>query len=166
VRRFVTVLRHVVSIIVLPTMVTGVVPYVLLARGPSSPSAVSVVVGAVVAACGLSLVVITIRQFATFGRGTLAPWDPPRRLVVEGIYRYVRNPMITGVILILLGEAVGFRSRAVAHWVVLFAVINATYIPLLEEPMLEERFGEDYREYCRNVPRWIPRSSPWVPTAS
>jgi protein-S-isoprenylcysteine O-methyltransferase Ste14 len=156
-------LRHLLSILLLPVTVTGVIPALLLARRPPDPSPASVLAGAALAACGLTLVVVTIRHFATTGRGTLAPWDPPRRLVVQGIYRHVRNPMITGVILILLGEVIAVRSRAIAQWALLFAAINATYIPLLEEPMLENRFGEDYREYCRHVPRWIPRVTPWNP---
>jgi protein-S-isoprenylcysteine O-methyltransferase Ste14 len=73
--------------------------------------------------------------------------------------------MIAGVSLILIGEAVAFGSRALAEWALLFAAINVTYIPLVEEPMLANRFGEEYRAYCRNVPRWIPRLSPWTPGA-
>jgi len=117
----------------------------------------------VIIALGLTLVCVTVWHFATVGRGTLAPWDPPRRLVVVGVYRHVRNPMISGVLVILLGEALALRSLGVLAWAVTFLAINMTYIPLLEEPLLLRRFGEDYQAYRRNVPRWVPRAKPWQP---
>jgi len=81
--------------------------------------------------------------------------------VAEGPYRHVRNPMISGVLLVLVGESAVLRSISLAQWAALFAVINATYIPLTEEPILDARFGATYREYCRAVPRFIPRFRPW-----
>jgi len=102
-------------------------------------------------------------MFSTDGDGTLAPWDPPRKLVVKGIYRNVRNPMISGVLSILAGEAIFFGSMAIFEWFVFFVVLNAIYIPLSEEPMLAARFGEDYLSYKSHVPRWIPRLTPWQP---
>ena len=95
------------------------------------------------------------------GKGTLAPWDPPRRLVVRGPYAYVRNPMISGVVFVLFGEALLLLSRPHLEWALLFLLINAVYIPLLEEPLLRERFGDEYREYSRHVPRLMPRLTPW-----
>jgi len=103
----------------------------------------------------------TVKLFATVGEGTLAPWDPTQKLVVRGIYRYVRNPMITGVSCILLGEAVALGSVALLGWFMLFFVANVIYMPLVEETGLERRFGEDYLAYRQNVPRWIPRLRPW-----
>jgi protein-S-isoprenylcysteine O-methyltransferase Ste14 len=165
-----TILRHLLAILLLPTVMAGVIPYYILSARPLAawppenlPGFAAVACGAVVLALGLALVVTTIRQFATEGRGTLAPWDPPQHFVVTGLYRHVRNPMITGVILVLCGEALLFRSNRVLEWTVTFAVINMVYIPLLEEPMLEARFGEEYREYKRNVRRWIPRLRAWDP---
>jgi peptidoglycan/LPS O-acetylase OafA/YrhL len=107
----------------------------------------------------------SLRKFATDGEGTLAPWDPPRRLVVSGLYRYVRNPMISGVLFVVTGEALVLWSRPLAVWALTFLLLNAVYIPVLEEPMLAQRFGEPYREYCRNVRRFLPRLTPWVPPA-
>ena len=101
--------------------------------------------------------VATIRLFVTVGKGTLAPWEPTHKLVVQGVYRHVRNPMISGVILVLLGESVLTASLPLFCWFLVFAVINATYIPLLEEPGLVNRFGEEYLTYKGNVPRWVPR---------
>jgi protein-S-isoprenylcysteine O-methyltransferase Ste14 len=105
--------------------------------------------------------VATIRLFGTVGQGTLAPWEPPQHLVVRGVYRHVRNPMISGVLFVLLGESLLTASLPLFRWFVVFALINAIYIPLVEEPGLVKRFGDEYRTYKRNVPRWIPRLTPW-----
>jgi protein-S-isoprenylcysteine O-methyltransferase Ste14 len=164
------VLRHLLSILILPTTVTIVVPYFIVSsefRREGFESTLgaldlaAIACGALGGSAGLALVAVTIRHFAIVGKGTLAPWDPPKRLVVAGIYRYVRNPMISGVLTILVGEALVFRSLGLVQWVVAFFVINAIYIPLFEERQLEGRFGDDYREYKHNVPRWIPRTTPW-----
>lgn len=117
--------------------------------------------GVALLAVGLALFVASLRRFASEGQGTLAPWDPPRRLVVRGPYRYVRNPMISGVIFVLCAEALILLSAPHAIWAAAVFAVNAIYIPLLEEPMLEARFGDDYREYCRHVGRLLPRARPW-----
>ena len=95
--------------------------------------------------------------FARVGQGTLAPWDATRRLVAVGPYRYVRNPMITSVVMMLAGEALFFGSTVLAGWFVLFFLCNHVYFILLEEPSLELRFGASYAEYKKQVPRWLPR---------
>jgi protein-S-isoprenylcysteine O-methyltransferase Ste14 len=157
------IVRHLLSILLLPFTVAVIVPIVLLgARTPGS-SPLGVVSGGVVMLLGLGLVGRTIAHFATRGQGTLAPWDPPRRLVVTGIYRYARNPMITGVLLVLVGESLLFASTRVATWAAVVFAVNAVYLPLVEEPDLVSRFGEDYEEYRRHVPRWVPRLTPWHP---
>jgi protein-S-isoprenylcysteine O-methyltransferase Ste14 len=156
-------LRHVLAILILPFTVTVVVPAALLARDGAHAPLLSRLGGVLLALAGLFLVIRTIGYFATRGRGTLAPWDPPRHLVVSGIYRRVRNPMISGVLLILAGEALWFSSAPLALWFGAVFAINALYIPLVEEPMLRRRFGAEYETYARNVPRWVPRSSPWQP---
>jgi protein-S-isoprenylcysteine O-methyltransferase Ste14 len=121
------------------------------------------VIGALLIAAALALFVWTVWLFVQIGRGTLAPWDPTRRLVVEGPYRYVRNPMITAVLTMLVGEALLLGSAAIAIWFGVFFTLNAIYFPLGEEPGLRRRFGTEYDEYARNVPRWIPRLRPWSP---
>lgn len=112
---------------------------------------------------GLSLWAETVRLFASVGEGTLAPWDPTRKLVVRGPYRRVRNPMISAVAFTLLGEAAALGSIAVLIEFGAFALLNATYIPLAEEPGLLRRFGGEYEEYRHAVPRWIPRRTAWTP---
>ncbi len=136
---------------------------VALAAGESPGEIGLQIVGLVLFAVGLLLFLASLRLFATEGKGTLAPWDPPRRLVVRGPYRFVRNPMISGVIFILFGEA--FVSLSMRHgaWAAAFLVLNLLYIPLLEEPHLERRFGESYREYRLHVRRFLPHLRPYVP---
>ena len=99
----------------------------------------------------------TVALFVRNGRGTLAPWDPTSHLVISGPYRYVRNPMITGVATILAGEALFFRSWGVAIELAAFLAVNALYFPLVEEPGMRRRFGSEYDEYSARVPRWLPR---------
>lgn len=96
------------------------------------------------------------------GKGTLAPFDPPEKLVVRGIYRYVRNPMMLGAFCLLLGESVFFGSLPLLALFVIAVVVNLIYIPLVEEPGLAKRFDEDYLRYKENVPRWVPRLKPWT----
>ncbi len=112
---------------------------------------------------GLVLALASVWRFATEGKGTLAPWDPPRRFVVHGPYQFVRNPMISGVILVLSGEACALRSVPHCLWAVSFLCLNLLFIPLVEEPQLERRFGDSYREYCRHIRRFLPRLRPWHP---
>jgi protein-S-isoprenylcysteine O-methyltransferase Ste14 len=113
------------------------------------------------AVIGFWLFAQTVPLLVRCGQGTLAPWDPPRRLVVRGIYRHVRNPMISGVICVLSGETLLFGSIALLGWFLFFALANVLYIPRVEEHGLEERFGADYVLYKKNVPRWIPRRTAW-----
>jgi protein-S-isoprenylcysteine O-methyltransferase Ste14 len=163
--------KHIRAIILLPGIVTLVIPGTILWWGgldtlglwQSVPASVVVlpVLGVICICLGLSLMVATIRLFVTVGKGTLAPWDPPQRLVVLGVYRNVRNPMISGVLFVLLGESMLTASLPLLRWFLIFAMINAIYIPLLEEPMLVNRFGEEYLTYKRNVPRWLPTWTPW-----
>jgi protein-S-isoprenylcysteine O-methyltransferase Ste14 len=126
----------------------------------------SVAAAVIVFMMGAALFVSTVSLFATEGKGTLAPWDPPRRFVIRGPYRFVRNPMISGVLLIIVAESLFLRSLPIGEWAGAFFVINLIYIPILEEPQLEHRFGEEYRAYKRNVRRFLPRIRPWNGTSS
>jgi protein-S-isoprenylcysteine O-methyltransferase Ste14 len=143
--------------VLLPGTVTIVVPALILWLWGSDLRPVTAVLGALLVAAGLFLVVWTIRLFVVVGRGTLAPWDPTAALVARGPYRYVRNPMITGVATILAGQALFFRSWGIAIELAVFVLVNALYFPFVEEPGLRRRFGTEYEEYCARVPRWLPR---------
>jgi len=102
-------------------------------------------------------------DFAWTGRGTPAPWDAPRRLVITGLYRYVRNPMYVGMGLFLIGEAFVLPDITRSMLLVVLAAFVAVTIFILvyEEPTLRSLFGEDYADYCRHVRRWIPRLTPF-----
>lgn len=156
-------------ILILPGTAVVAIPGLLLwgLGGPShAPPWFLALPAALFAGIGIAFAVWTTRLFVREGRGTPAPWDPPRQLVVKGPYRHVRNPMITSVLLFLIGEALAFQSWPIAIWMALFAAANMIYFPLSEEPGLERRFGEPYRDYKANVPRWIPRLRPWTPPAA
>ena len=160
-------LRHLLSILLLPFLVVVVVPYWLLNRfapGDSRWADVSTLVwllrtaGTLLLVVGFVLFSWCVSLFARVGRGTLAPWDPTRNLVAAGPYRYVRNPMISGMALMLLGQALLWGSWSLAVWFCAFVFINHVYFVLSEEPGLEKRFGKSYHLYKANVPRWIPRT--------
>jgi protein-S-isoprenylcysteine O-methyltransferase Ste14 len=162
-------LRHLLSIAILPFTMAVLVPVWIARRygvepsfGGGAPQWLLQLAGIGVLALGLVFFTTSLRRFVTEGRGTLAPWDPPRDLVIRGPYRYVRNPMISGLILVLFGEALVLLSAVHAEWAATFLVVNLIYIPLVEEPMLESRFGAAYIEYCRHVPRVLPRLRPWL----
>jgi len=118
-------------------------------------------IGIILLGIGLTLLISTIRLFANRGKGTLAPWDPPKHLVVEGPYRFVRNPMHCGVFITLYGEGLLLGSVPILIFVTGAFVFHWFYIPLMEERWLKEKFGEEYLMYKRNVRAWIPRLTPW-----
>jgi len=95
--------------------------------------------------------------------GTPAPWAPPQNLRIEGVYRYVRNPMMTGVTFVLFGEALLLSSLVLLLWCLVFIGAVLVYVIRVEEPDLMRRFGNSYLTYQSNVPRWWPRSHPWIP---
>ncbi|QYK51848.1 MAG: isoprenylcysteine carboxylmethyltransferase family protein [Anaerolineales bacterium] len=155
-------LRHTLAVLLLPFVITAVIPAYLLGQfGAGEPALWQQAAGGLVFAAGFSLFAWCVSLFVRVGRGTLAPWDPTTALVAVGPYRYVRNPMISGVAAMLLGEAIYFGSVALLVWSVVFVTINHIYFVLSEEPGLEQRFGEPYRRYKSTVPRWLPRLRPW-----
>ncbi|HYT52873.1 MAG TPA: methyltransferase [Gaiellaceae bacterium] len=120
--------------------------------------------GAALIALGLLLVARTVALFVKVGSGTLAPWDPTTRLVVRGPFRRERNPMISGVLFVLLGEAALAASVPLMIWFGAVLAVNAIYLPLVEEPGLSRRFGEEYESCRAHVSRWLPRLRPWDPS--
>jgi protein-S-isoprenylcysteine O-methyltransferase Ste14 len=155
-----SMMAHFRDILLLPVTVTVVIPYFIgVSENPTS--GYLQMFGLMVGATGLSLFLYTVILFKIIGRGTLAPWSPKQRLVVVGPYQYCRNPMITGVFFVLIGEIIFFQSTALLSYAFIFFTINTIYFILVEEPGLLERFGNEYREYKMHVPRWIPRLRPY-----
>lgn len=105
---------------------------------------------------GVSIYFRCLWDFAVAGRGTPAPIDPPKHLVVSGLYRYVRNPMYVGVLAIILGWDTLYESSALFYYFALMWVLFYLVVLIYEEPILRSRFGESYENYCKRVRRWIP----------
>ena len=120
------------------------------------------IVGMIIGTTGAAVAVWCVLTFATIGKGTPAPFDPPRRLVIEGPYRFVRNPMYIGAGLALIGAAIFYGSWPLLGYAALFFLVVHLFVLLYEEPVLRRTFGEDYEVYCRHVRRWWPhfRTSP------
>jgi protein-S-isoprenylcysteine O-methyltransferase Ste14 len=152
------VFRTVIFTIIVPGFWTILLPYWLLPRGTrpdlGGPGAVGWIL---VAAGGTLYFLCAFWGFAVRGRGTPAPIDPPKKLVVEGPYRVVRNPMYWSVLFVMLGEAIVFHSVVLAAWGCGFFAFTMLFVLFYEEPTLRHKFGRDYEEYRRRVPRWIPR---------
>lgn len=146
-------LRAFLSFVSLPGVVAGLVPW-LLTRGqaPRHPGWGGAVVG-----LGVLLLLWCVRDFLVAGRGTLAPWDPPRRLVVVGLYHYVRNPMYVAVLVVLAGWTLLFGSLLVGAYALATAVAFHLRVVRGEEPALRRLFGAEWDAYCETVPRWRPR---------
>ena len=118
--------------------------------------------------CGLPLVLLgfggwvrCLWEFAARGRGTPSPLDPPDRLVVTGLYRFVRNPMYVTVGMVVVGEILLLESALLLMVLLFLWLAFHLFVTLYEEPTLRRLFGDPYREYCRSVPRWIPRVRPY-----
>lgn len=152
-------IRSLAWTLLLPGVVAGYVPWRFfgLAEARLSVARPLQALGVLGTAVGVGLLGACIWEFARSGRGTLAPVDPPDRLVVRGLYRYVRNPMYVSVTVILLSECLIIRSTPLLiYWSVWFVAVNLFVIGY-EEPTLRRRFGAGYEEYVRRVGRWIPR---------
>jgi protein-S-isoprenylcysteine O-methyltransferase Ste14 len=154
--------------LILPLIFTVIVPSIFILEFNnhllSFNSIISVVilaVGIFLILLGLVFVVYTNKSFFKVGKGTLAPWDPPKKLVVVDLYRNVRNPMISGLSMIILGESMIFSSIELFGFFIFVVIFNHIYFVYSEEPGLTKRFGDEYTEYKKNVPRWIPRLTPW-----
>ncbi len=146
----------------MPGIVAGYVPWAVfdLRETPLDARDPWQVAGLIAALAGVALLLACIVEFARTGRGTLSPVDPPRALVVRGLYRYVRNPMYLSVSMIVLGEAMIARSIALAsYWAAVFLAANL-FVIFYEEPNLRRRFGASFDAYTTRVGRWVPRLRP------
>ena len=152
-------LKNLLFTVLVPGTVFGWGPYwVLTAGGRSMPRSAGwqVVPAVLVGGIGLAIYGWCLWDFAFVGRATPFPLDPPKQLVVRGLYRYLRNPMYVGVLSVILAWAIAFRSVAVAEYAVAVAVGFHVFVLVVEEPFLQARFGAAYAEYCRHVSRWLP----------
>ena len=163
----------VIGVLLVPGSVLVYIPFALMwfvsedrnSYEPSGVDQLRVYLGVLLFVLGIAVATWSMRLFATLGNGTPVPTSPPINFVVSGPYRYVRNPMIIGIMIALLGECVFFASWYVTYWLAFVLVGNLIYIGFFEEKELEKRFGSEYVDYKNNVPGWIPRLRPWEPPA-
>jgi len=152
-----TLIKTFLFLVVVAGAVVVYVPYRLLGRRYPAPAVISWIVAVPLLLAGAAVLLRCMWEFATVGRGTPATIDPPKELVVRGLYRYVRNPMYVAATSLLAGEAILFRSGMLAIYaggVVLFFI---AFVTLYEQPALERKFGDSYRRYRAEVPAWFPR---------
>ena len=150
--------RTLIFTIFIPGFWTILMPYWMLPKGTKPDLRGAGTLGWVLIAAGIVLyIACAFWGFAIRGKGTPLPLDPPKKLVVEGPYRVVRNPMYWGVGSVILGEAAVFHSFALAELAGAFVLGVTLFVLLYEEPALRQKFGPEFEEYCRRVPRWLPR---------
>jgi protein-S-isoprenylcysteine O-methyltransferase Ste14 len=142
----------VLAFLLLPGIVAFLVPWLLLEPGARSLSHVS---GLLPFGLGVVLLLWCVRDFHVVGKGTLAPWAPPRNLVVAGPYRFSRNPMYIAVVLVLWGWALGTRSGSLIIYALAVMTVFHLRVVLGEEPWLARTHGEAWTDYSARVPRWI-----------
>jgi protein-S-isoprenylcysteine O-methyltransferase Ste14 len=147
--------RAALFIVLVPGSIAGWLPWYISGWRHPNVDALGVI-GACLAMFGWLVLLWCARDFAVRGRGTPNPADPPRALVVDGLYRFVRNPMYVAIVTSLLGQALMYRSSAVVWYTAIIAVAFHLRVVIYEEPKLTELFGEQYADYRRRVPRWIP----------
>jgi protein-S-isoprenylcysteine O-methyltransferase Ste14 len=149
-----------------PGIVAGLIPWLLTGwrvREPVPYWAPMRVLGVILLAAGLFALVQAFVRFVVEGLGTPAPIAAPERLVVGGLYRYVRNPMYVAVLTVIVGQALILGQLVLLPYAAAFWVITAAFVRWYEEPALTRRFGADYEAYRRAVPAWRPRLRPWEP---
>jgi protein-S-isoprenylcysteine O-methyltransferase Ste14 len=153
-------LKTIIFTIIVPGTVLVWMPYRLLSSSSvSNPfdTAGLRYFGVIPILLGAAIILWCAWDFTFAGKGTPAPIDPPKRLVVRGLYRYVRNPMYIGVLSVITGEALLFQSLALIGYAAAVFVFTYLFVIFYEEPTLRQKFGESYKNYCKEVPRWIPR---------
>ena len=161
--------RSILFVFLIPGTVAGYIPFLILqsSEGNSPRVSVSSALAACLIVVGASVLLRCVWDFFAAGRGTLAPFDPPRKLVVRGLYRFTRNPMYNGVLCVLIGEAWLFRNISLWKYAALVFVMFHVMVTFYEEPTLEAQFGESFRTYKHAVPRWgFTRRAFTVPSES
>lgn len=149
-----------------PALVLGYFPWTITRfHVPAGEPGSQILLAAVIIGAGLLPLFESIVRFIFVGRGTLVPVVPPEHLVVSGLYRRVRNPMYAGVLTAIAGEALLFWNRGMLIYLAVVAVAMHVFVCLYEEPKLARTFRAEYQRYKAAVPRWIPRFTPWKPSA-
>ena len=149
--------KSIIFSVLVPGTVVIYLPYLILGQSKRLPQLLDTahvhpaMVGLLV---GAGIYIRCAWDFAVSGQGTPAPLDPPKNLVIVGLYRWTRNPMYLGVLTVLLAEAAFFLSRELTIYVASIAMMLHLAVVFYEEPLLRARFGPDYSSYCREVPRW------------
>jgi protein-S-isoprenylcysteine O-methyltransferase Ste14 len=151
--------RSLVATVILPGSVAGLIPYWLLSDAFSDRVELGVIrwLGLLPFVAGLVVYAMTTWAFGAIGRGTPAPWDPPRTLVRTRLHAWVRNPMYIGVLLVIVGEAIVWQAPALLYYAALVAVLFHIRVITYEEPVLRRAFGPAFEAYCAQVSRWRPR---------
>jgi protein-S-isoprenylcysteine O-methyltransferase Ste14 len=150
------VLKNLLFTALVPGTVAVYVP-LLITQSRSSASGLTLVLAVAVLVLGAAIYCWCVWDFATFGRGTPAPIDAPQKLVVRGLYRFTRNPMYVGVLAVIVGWAMFFRTMNLVLYALSVGICFHLFIVLYEERRLSEAFGSQYAEYCSEVARWLPR---------
>jgi len=152
-----TALRSILFFILAPGMVAGVIPLALFRTGSQTQTGFFSYLAFPLWQIGAAMLIWCFWDFLVKGRGTPAPIDPPKELVVSGLYNYVRNPMYVGVLLVIIGHFLWFGSWNLLIYALVVFIAFHSFVTFYEEPNLKQRFGAAYEDYLKRVPRWIPR---------
>ncbi len=148
-------LRVTLAFLLLPVSLAGIVPVWWMHGHSWAPG--GRVPGLALLVLGTGLLLWCVRDFFVSGRGTLAPWDPPRELVVVGLYRFTRNPMYGAVLLIVAGWSLLYAAPSLGLYLLGLAIGFHLRVRWVEEPRLQQQFGSDWETYARHTNRWLPR---------
>lgn len=149
--------KSILFFLLAPGMVAGFIPLVLLRSGSQLETGILSYLAFPLWLTGLAMLVWCFWDFLAKGKGTPAPIEPPKELVVSGLYNYVRNPMYVGIASILIGHFLWFGFWNLLVYLAIVVIAFHLFVTLYEEPNLRERFGAAYEDYCKRVPRWIPQ---------
>jgi len=155
-----TALKSIIFFILAPGTVAGYIPLALLRTGSQLETGVLSYLAFPLWIIGTAVLIWCFWDFVQKGKGTPAPIDPPKELVVSGLYNHVRNPMYVGIILILIGHFLWFGFWSLVAYAIVVFIAFSAFVIFYEEPNLKKRFGAAYAEYCKRVSRWIPRIKP------
>jgi protein-S-isoprenylcysteine O-methyltransferase Ste14 len=162
-RRTTAAIGSSVFFLLAPGTLVGVVPWWITRWQPRGAAPVPLrALGVALLGAGLVVLISAFVRFVAEGSGTPAPVAPPERLVVGGLYRYVRNPMYLAVVATIVGQALWLGYPILLRWATVVGLGMFAFVRLYEEPTLRERFGADYEAYRRAVPGWWPRLRPWM----